>query len=273
MDPHLKDRLAFMGSLAGGLAHEIKNPLSTMTITLGLLREDFEQQEQDEGSTQHGRRTLRKIQLLEAEVVRLENILVDFLQFAGGHAVRPELVDVNVWLEELLDFFEPSAEKGGVQLDRQLAVGLPDVLVDRELMKQATLNLLNNAVEAMPDGGSLTVRTWSPGDRVHVEVIDTGTGIHPADVPRVFQVYFSTKDTGSGLGLPTVRRILAEHGGDVLVESTLGSGTRFTLVLPRPSAISGSETLRLPGASANDVVNVLARPGENTTDAPDTEDS
>src|SRR5437762_2747087 len=102
MDERLKDRLAFLGSLASGLAHEIKNPLSTMTITLGLLHEDFERTE-----SPRDRRTLRKVQLLEKEVARLEHIVQDFLQFAGGHAVRPVLVSVNDWLSELLDFFEP----------------------------------------------------------------------------------------------------------------------------------------------------------------------
>ncbi len=188
MDHHLKDRLAFLGSLASGLAHEIKNPLSTMTITLGLLREDFENTQ-----SPRDRRTLRKIQLLESEVTRLEHILQDFLQFAGGHTVRPEIVEVNAWVGDLLDFFEPSCADAGVQLRRQLAEDLPQVLVDRELMKQALLNLLTNARQAMPKGGELMVRTWTHGDRVRIDVIDTGVGIDPAVLSRVWDVYFSTK--------------------------------------------------------------------------------
>ncbi len=243
MDEHLKDRLAFMGSLAGGLAHEIKNPLSTMTITLGLLREDFEH-----AATARDRRTLRKIQLLEAEVGRLENILRDFLRFAGGHAVRPRIVDVNAWLRDLLDFFEPSCEGAGIRLVRKLGHGLPQILADTELLKQALLNLLTNAQQAMEQGGQLTVRTWSPGDSVRIDVHDTGPGI-PRDVlPNIWQVYFSTKDRGSGLGLPTVRRIIAEHGGHVGVRSSPGGGTTFSIFLPLPPTIGGAEPLRLPGA-------------------------
>jgi signal transduction histidine kinase len=246
MDEHLKDRLAFMGSLASGLAHEIKNPLSTMTITLGLLREDFEDPE-----TPREHRTLRKIQLLETEVARLERILADFLSFAGGHVVRPRIVDVNEWLEELLDFFEASCVEAGVQLERHLGTGLPQVLVDTELMKQAVLNLLQNALQSMLEHEGrrkITVRTWFPGDAVKIDVADTGPGIRRDALRKIWRVYYSTKDTGSGLGLPTVRRILAEHGGDVAVKTRVGKGTTFTLQLPLPPTITATEPLRLPGA-------------------------
>ena len=256
MDERLKDRLAFLGSLASGLAHEIKNPLSTMTITLGLLREDFEGSE-----LPRDRRVLKKIHLLESEVSRLEHILQDFLQFAGGHTVRPELVSVNGWLGELLDFFAPSLTDAGIRLSRRLAPKLPVVLVDRELMKQAVLNLLTNARQAMAKGGELTVRTWSSGDRVRIDVSDTGTGIAPDVLPRIWEVYFSTKEHGTGLGLPTVRRIVAEHGGEVKVESRARGGTTFSVFLPVPPTISGTEALRLPGAGAHggdDLTTLLA---------------
>ncbi len=258
MDERLKDRLAFLGSLAGGLAHEIKNPLSTMTITLGLLREDFE-----DARTPRDQRILRKVQLLESEVGRLEHILHDFLKFAGGHTVRPELVSLNEWLGDLLDFFEPSCDGSSVVLRRTLAPRLPKVLMDRELMKQALLNLLTNACQAMPDGGTLTVRTWSTGDRVRIDVVDTGRGI-PADVlPRIWEVYFSTREQGTGLGLPTVKRIVAEHGGEVTVTNERGRGACFSLLLPVPPSIGGREPLRLPGADAQDgrdLTSVLAPP-------------
>jgi signal transduction histidine kinase len=245
MDERLRDRLAFLGSLASGLAHEIKNPLSTMTITLGLLREDFENSE-----SPRDRGVRRKIHLLEAEVTRLEHILQDFLQFAGGHAVRPELVSVNGWLGELLDFFEPSLTESKIRLVRRLAPKLPAVLVDRELMKQAILNLLTNAKQAMPKGGELTVRTWSSGDRVRIDVSDTGEGIRRDVLPRIWEVYYSTKEHGTGLGLPTVRRIVAEHGGETSVESRPGRGACFTVFLPVPPTIEGSQARRLPGAGA-----------------------
>jgi two-component system sensor histidine kinase HydH len=253
MDERLKDRLAFLGSLASGLAHEIKNPLSTMTITLGLLREDLETSD-----SPRDRRLLKKIHLLEGEVSRLEHILQDFLQFAGGHVVRPQLVSVNGWLGELLDFFEPSLTEAHVKLVRRLAPKLPAVLVDRELMKQAVLNLLTNAKQAMGKGGELTVKTWTSGDRVRIDVSDTGEGIPPDVLPRIWEVYFSTKEHGTGLGLPTVRRIVAEHGGEVTVESRAGRGTCFSVFLPVPPTIVGSETRRLPGARADSLTSVLA---------------
>lgn len=262
MDERLKDRLAFLGSLASGLAHEIKNPLSTMTITLGLLREDFETSQ-----SPSDRRVLRKIHLLESEVSRLEHILQDFLQFAGGHTVRPKVVSVNGFLSDLLDFFAPSLAESGIRLVRRLGPDLPAVLVDPELMKQAFLNLLTNAREAMPRGGELTVRTWSSGDRVRIDVSDTGPGIAPDVLPHIWEVYYSTKSGGTGLGLPTVRRIVAEHGGEVSVRSSARRGTCFSVFLPVPPTIAGKETLRLPGAGApggDDLTTVLApaRPSE-----------
>jgi signal transduction histidine kinase len=227
-----------------------------MTITLGLLREDFEGSE-----SPRDRRLLKKIHLLEAEVTRLEHILQDFLQFAGGHTVRPELVSVNGWLGELLDFFEPSLTESKIRLVRRLAPKLPAVLVDRELMKQAILNLLTNARQAMPQGGELTVRTWSSGDRVRIDVSDTGEGIPPDVMPRIWEVYFSTKEHGTGLGLPTVRRIVAEHGGDTIVSSRPGRGACFSVFLPVPPTIEGSQARRLPGAGAaggDDLTTMLA---------------
>lgn len=253
MDERLKDRLAFLGSLASGLAHEIKNPLSTMTITLGLLREDLETSE-----SPRDRRLLKKIHLLEGEVQRLEHILQDFLRFAGGHALRPQLVSVNGWLAELLDFFEPSLTESRIKLVRRLAPKLPAVLVDRELMKQAILNLLTNAQQAMVEGGELTVRTTSSGDRVRIDVCDTGPGIGAEVMPRIWEVYFSTKERGTGLGLPTVRRIVAEHGGDVTVESRPGGGASFSVFLPVPPTIPGEEPRRLPGARADGMTGVFA---------------
>lgn len=264
MDERLKDRLAFLGSLASGLAHEIKNPLSTMTITLGLLHEEFEG-----GETPRDRRVLRKVELLEGEVGRLEKIVQDFLQFAGGHVVRPRLLDVNGWMSELLDFFEPTCTEGHVRLQRQLSRNLPLVMVDRDLMKQAMLNLLANGRQAMPHGGTLRVRTWSTGDRVKIQVADTGGGIAADVLPRIFDPYFTTREHGTGLGLPTVRRIVAEHGGEVSVQTRLGKGTAFTLTLPVPASISGEELRGLPGTRfvpAEEAAAHLAPP-----DAPGTE--
>lgn len=260
MDPHLKDRLAFLGSLAGGLAHEIKNPLSTMTITLGLLREDFEDAESPKD-----RRVLRKVQLLESEVTRLEKILHDFLQFAGGHAVKPELVGIESLVGDLLDFFEPSCVEASVRLRRHFDDGLPRVLVDRELIKQALLNLFTNARQSMPGGGDLIVHVSCPGSRVRIDVIDTGVGITPEALERVFEVYFSTKAGGTGLGLPTVRRILLEHGGDVEVSSELGKGTCVTVLLPVPPILSSQEPLRLPGAAGDggDTLAMVLAPPED----------
>ena len=179
----------------------------------------------------------------------------------------------DLWNDAVYNFFEPSCEEGGITLRRQLDPGLPQLLMDRELLKQALLNLFTNARQAMPDGGELMVRTWFPGDRVRIDVIDTGEGIPRHLLQSIWQVYFSTKDSGTGLGLPTVRRIVADHGGETHVQSEPGQGTCFTILLPLPPSLSGSEPLRLPGsatADGTDLATVLAPPeeGDDEGDSP-----
>jgi two-component system, NtrC family, sensor histidine kinase HydH len=252
----MAEKLAAVGTLTAGLSHEIRNPLNAAALQLTVLERRILKLTPELQQV-----LLGPLTLVRDEIRRLEHILQDFLQFAGGHTVRPELVSVNVWLSELLDFFEPNLTENGIRLTRRLATKLPAVLVDRELMKQAVFNLLTNARQAMPRGGELTVRTWSSGDRVRIDVTDTGEGIDPDVLPRIWEVYFSTKEHGTGLGLPTVRRIVAEHGGEVTVQSRPRRGTTFSVFLPVPPTISAAETLRLPGARAaggDDLTTVLA---------------
>lgn len=222
------DRLAFLGSLAGGLAHEIKNPLSTMTVTLQLLREDWES-----GSSPKERRTVQKIALLQREVNRLEGILNDFLRFARGPVLRPEDCEINEVVQEVLDFIEPEAVRYRVRVHVQLDPGQPRCRIDRNLVKQALFNVVINAQQAMEaGGGELIVRTRREGDRVRIEIVDTGCGIPANIVDKVFDVYFSTKRGGTGLGLPTARRLIEEHDGEIRVQSDEGKGTILTVLLP-----------------------------------------
>jgi two-component system sensor histidine kinase HydH len=223
-----QERLAFLGTLAGGLAHEIKNPLSTMTITLGLLREDLETARGDP------ERSLRRVKVLEREVTRLEEILAHFLQFAGRLRLERRPTDLNRVVSEVLDFITPAAHKKKIELRHHLSNGLPPLLLDRDRVKQALLNLVLNALEAMPGRGEVLVQTSVQGGAVRVDVTDTGPGIPPDVLPRIFEAYFSSKKTGTGLGLPIARRIVEEHGGIVEVFTEVGKGTRFTLWFPVP---------------------------------------
>lgn len=222
-------RLADVGQLAAGLAHEIKNPLSTLSLNLQLLAEDWSDEEADSPS---GRRVRRKIDLLTRETERLSGVLDDFLRFARGHDLKPAIQDLNAVLEEVLDFFAPEAQQRGIELRRYLNP-VPNVCVDTDLLKQALLNTLVNAQQAMPDGGELTIQTGLNGDGVLTEIIDTGCGIAEEDREKVFKPYFSTKQGGTGLGLPMARRIVEEHDGRIRVESELNKGTRVTILLPK----------------------------------------
>lgn len=223
------ERLALLGAVASGLAHELRNPLSTLAVHLQLLKEDW-----STPATTKERMTLKRIEVLLREARRLEEVLSDFLRFAAGH--RPTLApcDLNDVVTETLDFFGPEAEQNGVRIESSFAEGLPKLALDRNLFKQALLNIIINGVQAMPDGGILYVTTASEPSGARISVRDTGVGIPGEIRNRLFDVYFSTKPNGTGLGLATTRRIVEEHGGTIDVESRPREGATFTLHFRAP---------------------------------------
>lgn len=235
------ERLAELGTLTGGLAHEIKNPLSTIGLNLQLLREDLDEVLTHAPEDQTGR-ARRRFDALRREVDRLRDILEDFLRFAGRMKLEKQPTDLHEVIHEIADFYEPQAAAAGVKLRCQLQADPPTAPVDAALLKQAILNLLINATQAMqiarekdqPHGGArdLMIRTDRRGDEVELHVIDTGPGIAEDVREKVFQPYFSTKRGGTGLGLPTSRRIIEEHGGRLTLHSEVGRGTDFTVALP-----------------------------------------
>lgn len=218
-------QLATLGELAGGLAHELKNPLSTIKLNLQLLMEDLARM--PGAQTSHSRAvTVKK------EVDRLGQTLDGFLRFAGRIELRTAPVRLNVLVQDLIDFFMPQAQAAQVRLHASLAPEDPTCNLDSNLIKQALLNLLLNAQQAMPTGGELIVRTHVSGPTALVDISDTGTGIVPENLPRLFEAYFTTKKGGTGLGLATTRRIIEEHAGHIRVSSEPGRGTNFRLELP-----------------------------------------
>ncbi len=237
--------LEFLGAVAGGLVHEIRNPLSTMNVTLQLLQEDFPA----EGAEGREKRTARRLNSLLGEVRRLEEILDDFLRYAGIRRLNLSQVDLNRVLEEVTGFMMPECARANVDLAFYPDRNLPIMRVDERLVKQAVLNLLLNALQAMEDRPDaersgeqqLIVRTRLDGDDARVDVIDTGPGIPEHVRTKVWEVYYSRKKTGSGLGLPTARRIAEEHGGSLTFESEEGKGTDFILRLPLAGPPEGGE--------------------------------
>lgn len=223
----LQERYAEIASLAGGLAHEIRNPLSTIMLNLELMAEDLEATE-----SQRERRMLQKLQSVRRECDHLERILEDFLQFARVGVLQQEPTDLNDVVREFIESYQPLAAEQRVDLSPHLGTDLPPVLLDRRLWRQLLLNLSRNAAQAMPEGGVLELQTWAREGCVVLEIIDNGQGMDAATQSRMFETFFSTRSQGSGLGLPTVRKIVEGHHGQIECESAVGRGTRFVITLP-----------------------------------------
>lgn len=241
------ERLAELGTMTGGLAHEIKNPLSTVGLNIQLLQEDVDElgkhiNPNDSEAAEQVSRLKRRLTSLGHETYRLKDILEDFLRFAGRMKLDLNPENINELVAELTDFFRPQASMENVQLRTQLDAS-PDTLpLDQGLFKQALLNLLINANTAMsqaraknkPHGGAneLLLRTRNDGDQILITITDTGPGIAPEIIKEIFKPYFSTTRGGTGLGLPTTRRIIEEHGGTITCLSDVGRGTSFVVRLP-----------------------------------------
>ncbi|GJQ49671.1 MAG: hypothetical protein K8F34_06490 [Candidatus Kuenenia stuttgartiensis] len=224
------ERLAFAGTLAGGLAHEIKNPLSTLNIHLQLLKEDL--QNIIGASGDDTRKVYRKIEIIQKEALRLEEILNDFLRFAKGQKLELEYCAVNEILDEVINFATPEIKQKNVVVLKSYHPGLPLCYIDSKLIKQAFLNVIINAQQAMEHGGELMIRTSKVKKSVQIDITDTGHGISNDSLNKIFQVYYSTKTAGTGLGLPTTKKIIEEHRGTISVQSQEGKGTNFTIQLP-----------------------------------------
>jgi signal transduction histidine kinase len=244
------ERLAELGSMTSGLAHEIKNPLSTVVLNAQLVGEEIGDSELPDDAKQ---RLMRRVDALGREATRLRDILTDFLRFAGRMKLDPHLQNLCAIVDELADFFQPQCDQHGVTMRLQLPAEAVIAPADGALLKQAVLNLLINAVQAMAEQPSdrpreLMLRVEAveiPADptkrgeaampahrEARVHVIDTGPGIDQARRDAIFRPYMTSKPGGTGLGLATTRRIIEEHGGRVQLWSEVGKGSDFTLVLP-----------------------------------------
>mgnify|MGYP001189004309 CR=1 FL=1 len=236
------ERMAEIGAMTGGLAHEIKNPLSTIGLNAQLLAESIgELPIPDELRS----RLQIRMNALRREVDRLRDILADFLAFAGKVHVEPVKTDLNSLIGELVDFYLPEAERHGVRLRPALWKDPVIATVDPKLIKQALLNLVINATQAIVGRGGaapnapreIILRTGvgreaDSGPVAIIHVIDTGPGMDEQTLGRIFTPYFTTKSGGSGLGLPTARRLIEEHGGRIDVHSEVGKGSDFVITLP-----------------------------------------
>jgi signal transduction histidine kinase len=220
-------RDAELAELAGGFIHEFKNHLSTLGLNLQLLAEEF-----GAPDNHRERRALDRVQRLQRECDRLVDVSNDFLRFARLRDLDLRPTCLRSVVEEMTDFFAPTAKATNVTLTTYLPADLPTVALDADLFKQALLNLMLNAEQAMPQGGEFIVQACAEKGSVRVDLIDTGVGMTAEQVTKIFRPFVTTKPRGTGLGLPTTKRIIEAHGGTIAVESDPGRGTKFTIRLP-----------------------------------------
>jgi len=216
------ERLAAAGRVTAQVAHEVRNPLSAISLNAEMLEDELP------ADADEPRKLLRAIR---GEVERLEAITEEYLQFARLPAAQLEREDLPELLRSLLDFVGEEMGGQGIEVRRELDP-VPAVAGDDGQLRQAFLNLVRNAREAMPQGGRLTVRTAAHNGEVEVSFEDTGPGIAGDDLPRIFDPFYSTKAGGTGLGLPITQRIVTEHGGRIVVDGRPGQGARFVVRLP-----------------------------------------
>jgi PAS domain S-box-containing protein len=228
------ERLATIGRMSAKVAHEIRNPLSSISLNTELLEEEI-------GGYKGVDSTEAKSLLgsISRELDRLTEITDDYLRFAKLPAPRLKALTVNRMVSDLLRMLGKEMQENGVTTDTKLAAKLPKVKIDQQQLRRALLNILKNSLEAMPDGGNISVETRADTDRVLISISDTGVGIEEDHMNRIFTPFFSTKEMGTGLGLPLAQQIVAEHGGEITCTSGLGSGSTFVVSLPMANVRRG----------------------------------
>jgi len=220
----VSERLAALGRITAGVAHEVKNPLNSMRLWLENLKESLPA-EADGASRQ-------AVQVLDKEIDRLDAVVKRFLDFTRPMDIRLEATQLAELLREVLEVAQPQLQKSNIQLAQLLPIDVPEVYVDRALLKQAVLNLVLNAAEAMPSGGQLRLVLSRRGEAAEITVGDTGKGIPLENRQKIFQLFFTTRPGGSGIGLASTFRIVQLLNGSIDFTSEVGRGTTFRIELP-----------------------------------------
>jgi PAS domain S-box-containing protein len=221
-------RLADLGRLTSGVAHEVKNPLNAMTIHLELLRGNLPPDSAE---------ARESLEVIGKEIRRLDRVVQGFLKFVRPQELRLQRVDVTALLQDVAGLVEVEAAQAGVRLVTDVAPRTDATMADADLLRQALVNLVQNAIQAMPDGGTVTLRA-APGleGQLELAVEDQGVGIPEEDQDKVFRLYYTTRPDGNGIGLALVYRAVQMHGGTVCIRSTVGRGTTVTITLPHLAA-------------------------------------
>ena len=215
-----KDKLIMLGEFSAGIAHEIKNPLTSIKMLMQtekekrdlLSHEDFE--------------------VIEGEINRIDRIVGDFLAFARPTEAEQIAADLNDILNEVMSLIRKNIEQSGIRIEAELTAGLPRVTVSPDGIKQVFLNIALNAIQAMEQGGTLRITSTAGDKTIVISMTDTGPGISEEDLKHIFDPFFTTKKEGTGMGLAISDRIIREHGGHIQVETAPDKGTTMSIILP-----------------------------------------
>jgi signal transduction histidine kinase len=227
---HQTEQSAVVGRLASAIAHEIRNPLNYINLTLDHLRTAFPPDDPKKRETFE-----RLAQQLKTEVARINTRISEFLNYSRPSTLELRPLDLGEAARDALQMVEVKAQESGIETRVEQAGEVPPVLGDEEALRSVFTNLIINGMQAIDGEGGKLVINISPEDggrNARVEVTDTGRGIAPEDISKVFEPYFSTKETGTGLGLAIVKKAVDDHGGTISVRSKLGEGTTFVITLP-----------------------------------------
>jgi signal transduction histidine kinase len=220
------EKIAAVGQIAAGVAHEIKNPLNSLSINAQMLLKDLEKKFGTESES------YESVSLIRYEINRINKILEEFVKFAKFPQPQFFMNNINRVISEVSDLMMSGANDAGVEMTLSLQDDIPNFKFDARQFKEVIMNLFENAIKAMKNGGTLEVTSRVQNENVIIQVADTGEGIQEKHMEKVFSPFFSTKEGGLGLGLPIVQRIIESHGGRIQCASTAGSGTTFEITLP-----------------------------------------
>lgn len=220
----LSKKLADLGRITSGIAHEVKNPLNAMVIHLEILRSKLESGNSD---------PTPQLEILDSEIKRLDRVVQTFLNFTWPVEVHLQPIDVNTTVNQVIALASTEAQERGVSINKQIESGPLMIKGDADLLKQTLLNIIINGCQAMPEGGPLKVTTSrGSDDSVRIMIVDRGIGIAKEDQERIFNLYYTTKKGGTGFGLAQAFRAVQLHGGEIRFDSQVGVGTAFEIILP-----------------------------------------
>ena len=208
--------------MSAGLAHEIRNPLAGIAGAASVLREE----------PRNERRRIEFLDIIEKEARRLDRLVTNFLEFASPRAPEMQSVQIGALIQSVVEVVKQTGARHQIEFHAEIAEDLPLLRCDAEQIKQVLHNLKLNSVQAKPQGGSIAITSVFQNDEFLVRISDTGPGIAAADLDFIYDPFFTTKDTGTGLGLPSAYQIIQQHGGELRVEKSDSSGTSFVFTLP-----------------------------------------